>query len=575
MSKKLYQDAWLQLFAFTALLSGAMTVHQTLYARYRAPVLPDPAQAAAQAPAAPAAQAPAAPPAAPAPQPTLSVSGPSGGASPSLTGGGVHKLITPKTPGRWIVDSRLGPDADSAELGDVLFSAKDKDVIELRPGVYKGPLASTKKDVTIEGAGTREVSIEGTSMVTLGVSAGTLILKNLSILHSGPDYGNAIQASQARVELHGVRIEVKGKSAAVAVREGVLVAADSAFEGGDKGIEGREGSDLKVERSQFSGQTWGVTLDDKGTRGSLLAVKMNGVKYGVEARDQAEAEVADSFFDQGERAVGASKRAKLTLSGVQVTGSEYGVLISGPGVEARGKKLKLIGNKFGFQAWEQALGIIENSDLGQNRDTAVYAMDSGTVIKVSGSRLYGNKHGLGAYSSARIECRDCQLVDHSQNGATVGDSSSVLLEKSAILRSADNGIWAYKRGTVTLNSVEIRNGGDTGLALSDGCTAVLSFSTLAQNRGMGAALGRDSRIEASDSKFLDNGRCGATFIGETGTAKLSRTRMSGNECGIAFYEGGVVDSDDGDLTGNKKGAFMYQERNKSRITLRGTNNKTK
>lgn len=562
MSSKPTQDPWFQLFAFTALVSGALTAHA--YSGFRSSQGP-----AAAAPVAPQAPALSLGSSSPAPLPPLGT-----GTSPMLSGSGVRKLLTPKAPGRWVVDAKNGADSDTDNLADAVFSAADKDVLTLRPGVYKAPIALAKKDLVIEGAGTDESVIESLQFNAVTVNGGELTLKNLSVVHQGPDYGSALEVRQAKIVLERVKVTVKGKSTGLSVNQGVVAASDIVFENGDPNLRAEDGSDVKCARCSFSGSKTGMRGDGRGTRVELVEGKVSSEDIAAHFWGESELAAKGTTFENSETAIMASKKARVTLTDARLLGNETGVSAGGAGVTVTLVNLTALKNKRVLQLWDEAQGLVQGCVLEDQSEGASVSNKNSKLV-VTGCKLARSERGFRSSNLARLEVADTTVTDTQQYAFTIDENAAAELRRVKITATTGTGVYVFKRAQVTLENVEIRKSGESGVFIGEDSRVIIRDALVEGSSKFGVTLDRDAKLDAVDLKSRDNRRCGLAIAAETAEIKLKRSFLNRNECGIAFYVGGLVDSENGDFTGNEKGAFMYKPENKAKITLRGPNNKSK
>ncbi|MBI5244984.1 MAG: hypothetical protein HY922_15065 [Elusimicrobia bacterium] len=294
---RVWEDVWFQVFSLIAIVSGVFTAHY--YMRQGGllslPGLLRPAPAS-PAPAPedeiPFTEAPSASPA-PATPPAASAAG-------------------PKTPGRWIVDPRMGAGADCASLTAALAGARDGDAITLRPGIYREGV-HISKSVAITGGGSApdQVQLTHAGPQTVAVYGAQVALKNLSLSNTGSRGYWVVTVMKAGLSLSDVGVRSDGQG--VRVMDGTLEAS---------------GGELDAR----------IALAVEGkSRATLIGAALSGTEAGVVAGGEGAAvRIEKSKLQEcGGPAVEASRFAKVMLSEVFASRNSQAVVFVRSGAEVR------------------------------------------------------------------------------------------------------------------------------------------------------------------------------------------------------------------------------------------------
>jgi hypothetical protein len=350
---------WIQLFALMALVAGIFTAHHLLR----------PGPAPAPAPAAPPSEFSAAP------QITAEVP-----AKPAVT--------SPKSVGRWVVDPRMGPDADCATLGEALAGARAGDTIVLRPGTYSEGVRITEP-VTITGGGVSpdQVIIVHTDLQTIAVTGGPVELDNLSLTNTGLKSYWVITADKARLSLRNVRLRTEG--------QGVRI-TDSDFDVSDSGLEGRTAlavsgkSRVNVLRTALIGDELAVSADGGETDLRISNSRiLNSRGFGLSAR----------------------RFSWVRLNEVAITGNVAAAITVDSGAEVR----------------------VTSSKITDNLDCGV-GLDGGGKIVLDRVLLARNRCGVGFTGPGTLEARDSKFLELTLGAVAVKRG----LEKSAVIIGSGN-----------------------------------------------------------------------------------------------------------------------------------------
>ncbi len=572
--RKTFSDQWVQLLVYTTVLSGALTAlllfaphHTTIDASVASAAAPAAAPLTAPMPT-PSLPMPAAAPSAPSLAMTPGLgSAPSGGgmtmtsslppgARPGFTlqGAGIMKILKAKTPGKWIVDSLSGPDSDTGDVNEALSNAKDGDEIVVLAGTYKVEIASTKKQVKISGGGSdrSKVIFENSDHNPVEVSGGSLALSNMTLRRSGGDYGSVIGVSEGTVSLTDVRIEAVGNSEGVALRDSTLKALRVQFHGGRTAVDVRERSKASLDGCSLEEHKTALLLDDKG-----------------------ELEVRRSTVDGGEMGIYVTKSAKLSVSDSKFTGQDqHSINLTSPGTKADVSGCDFSGSKDGLWVYEGADLSIKNSKFKDLRGEGIFIGESAKAT-VTGCEFNAVKTAMRVATRSTLDVVGGTIVGSNRYGVAADDSAKLALTGTTFRDNGGVSVYIERQADGVLKDVKILKTSDLGMFVGESSSASLERTTIDGSLKAGVLLGRDARFKAVASTISGNGRCALSLSGETATVTLRDAKLGGNDCAISFVEGGAVDSERGDFTGNKKGAFLFALVNKSKIALTGAGNKTK
>lgn len=254
--KRHLRDGWVQVFVAISAFSGIIGVFG---GRTRSERVTPPAPVAA-VPAsplsAPAAQLPAPAPAFPPPPPLgmdpepdpppkMTISGPGvvpyapgaapapGPANPMLgivqslssiaqntmlmaTRPNSYTLVSPKKKGRFLVAPPGDQDADTDSVANAVYSARDGETVEIKPGTYDGSFIVSKREVVIRGLGLRPQDVvirtQDAGPAIMALDGAHIRLENLRVARMGNDqlpatkraalYASGSKLTLRLVELH-------------------------------------------------------------------------------------------------------------------------------------------------------------------------------------------------------------------------------------------------------------------------------------------------------------------------------------------------------------------------------------
>jgi hypothetical protein len=428
-------DPWIQLLACVALLSGALTLLTLQHG-------PQPAAATTVPIHGPPVSQPE-PTRTPSPSPAPAEAPPTaalGQDSISLIARPIgSRTADPRTAGRWVVDAGMGPGADRATLAEALSSAREGDVISVRPGVYREALVFSKSLTVVgEGNGSAEVRIESDKPATVAVTGGQAIFRNLTIFNSARQTdASAFNVSNAQARLENVAVE-SSFGRGVHVSHGGLALERAALRGLiGLFIEDRGSADCA--ECTWTGTGIGAAIKGTGSSARIDRSRFEGVLQGISVSEGAGVEVSNSDF----RPVGSK---------------------GGGGLLAfRGTSVKILSSRFfleesaGAGLYAEAATVVgDDLTIQGSRGMGVEAKD-GASVTLDRARITGSHcDGLFAQKRARVTLRQSTLADNDVCGAQV-ENAEVSFDRVVVEGNHLCGVGFVDGGTLEANNSRFRN----------------------------------------------------------------------------------------------------------------------
>jgi hypothetical protein len=434
-----FKDPWLQVFAFLALGSGL------LFAR-------SPGAASRAGAPAPSFQAP---PAAP------------------QTG-----KLKPKSPGKWVVDSKLALDADTDILGEALNSAAAGDTVYVRAGLYRGAV-SVKRDVFIVGLGAlRDIVAEsGGDLSTLTIEGAKVSIKNVTFARVEGRQGRAIESRRSQLQLAGVAIRATESSDGLDVIGGSVSGSYVSIEGGRRGLDAHDEARVSLDHLSVSKAGAGVYL--QGATAELASPAFSQNKKGLVAAEQGQALVKDADFKGDGLALWANRGGQIIASGSRFAGT-------------------------GALADDRGRVELQRCSFSDAEGTAMHAAAEGTVLDKGSTILRAKGVAALAETQGTLGLVDTQFEDGASDGVVVVDGGSAALSGVKIARHARAGISVRDAKAVRVERATIAHQKRCALELA-GSDVSIKASTLMRN-DCGVAFYGKGTLSADGSDFTGNAR---------------------------------------------------------------------
>ncbi len=187
----------------------------------------------------------------------------------------------------------------------------------------------------------------------------------------------------------------------------------------------------------------------------------------------------------------------------------------------------------------------------------------------NGALFYNTGHALRVSDGAQAMVSSSTFKDNA--GAFSADAEGSISDLGSTLRnSRESAVLAVDRSKVQLSGTRIEGSGKHGVSLGQGATAALHRVSITGSGGAAVSVSGKAELHAITIQLRDNRSCALEL--ENAEAFLDAAVVQGNQCGVAFFGRGALQSNAGDFTGNSRGALLYSEKFKSKIFLKGAGN---
>jgi hypothetical protein len=407
-----------QVFAFLALLSGALTAHAQfagLARRAPSPPASAPERAAAAEPPAigPGARAAAAAPEAALPSrssfepmltPMLTP------VEPSRPAGVLSRSLKPRVAGLWVVDAAGGADSDATGFADVLASAKDGDVVFVRSGHYSEKILLAGS-ITLRGTGADRgaVVIDSDGPLTAAVGRGSVRIEHLTLTNSGPVAATALAVSTgAALTLVDAEIAAS-QGAGLRVNGGSVEAQDVRLSGRIALVVDGSGR-AAIARGEVAGTLVGALLDGDGASGEFVKTRFHDGTRQVMVQRKARASVSgcDLDFTPGTR---NNLGSIIALAGARVSATDTRIHLNraaSVGLAAQNGAAILatrvtVDHSGGFGAWVAFDGSLTLTDSAIEDNDGCAIMAENARLTLKRATLRGS--GYGVILRSRVAAR--------------------------------------------------------------------------------------------------------------------------------------------------------------------------
>ncbi len=187
----------------------------------------------------------------------------------------------------------------------------------------------------------------------------------------------------------------------------------------------------------------------------------------------------------------------------------------------------------------------------------------------TGALFYNSGHALRVSDGAEAMVSSSVFKDNA--GAFSADAEGSISDIGSTIRnSRESAVLAVDRSKISLSGTRIEGARRHGVSLGQGATAALHRVSITGGGGAAVSVSGKAELHAINIQLKDNRSCALEL--DNAEAFLDASLAQGNQCGVAFFGRGALQSNGGDFTGNTRGALLYSERFKSKIFLKGTGN---
>nr|WP_179725448.1 AAA family ATPase [Saccharopolyspora hordei] len=382
-------------------------------------------------------------------------------------------------------------------VGDAISSARDGDVISIRPGVYPEPIV-LDRDVTLSGVGSPgDVRIEAAGQPVLRVTAEHAEVSGIEFAHSGGEVAVDLQAGA--LHLDECVVAADSEVAVVARRDAQLRAESTTvrnprgagvlvFDGGAAQLTGctvtsvgttavvaRSGGNPVLVDCALTGAA-GAVLAADGGRGELRGCRISGITG---------------------TAIVAEERSELTVTGTEVSDVDGVGVLSASGSRPVLRDCRLRGTT------AQAVVVVQESGVELDRVTvedarghAVQVLE-GSSADLSECVLTGTEHDAvvaGADGTVRLVA--CEVTGGSGGGVLAERQAVVTVRDSQVVGTAGTGLLAHEQARLVVDGGEVREC-QTGVVWRDHADGSITGCAVRDNLGDGITVTSDQPVEVT------------------------------------------------------------------------------
>lgn len=304
---------------------------------------------------------------------------------PRVVGAGAVNFIQPKNKSFWVVDPEgLDPNADSKQIDEVIFNAKDGDIVKLKPGIYDLDIAfsnSPPKYIKFEGLGEKKD-------IKINVETGwdfKIKDKKMSFLNLTLSFNEkSIKMINAQVDATNVILEGVAKYS------------------GFFRIEGNSTLNLRNVHAHGAGR--GTVLNIQHGKAIIEKSSFSGFSKVLDVSKRSSFEIRDSKITHSDRGIYIYKTlGKGIIENTEFSDNlNYGVYSSAPRFSLSIKNSKFIRNNIGLKLNGGGQTDVYDSTISQNFDDGIHVYDS--KLTVHSAKIQSNQN-YGIYKNNRSQIK--------------------------------------------------------------------------------------------------------------------------------------------------------------------------
>ncbi|MER6992718.1 AAA family ATPase [Saccharopolyspora hirsuta] len=382
-------------------------------------------------------------------------------------------------------------------VGDAISSARDGDVIAIRPGVYPEPIV-LDRDVTLSGSGSPgDVRIEAAGAPVLRVSAEHAEVSGIEFAHSGGEVAVDLQSGALGLD----ECEVTANSeVAVVVRRGAQLRADTTTvrNPGGAGVLAFDGGAAQLTGCTVTSVGTTAVVARSGGAPVLVDCAITGAKGAVLAADGGRGELRNCrISDITGTAIVVEERSELTVTGTELSAVDgVGVLsASGSRPVLRDCRLR--------DTTAQAVVVVQESAVELDRVTADGARGhavqvlEGSTADLSECVLTGTGHdAVVAGADGTVRLVSCEITGGAANGVLAERQAVVTVRDSKVVGTAATGLLARDQARLAVDGGEVREC-QTGVVWRDHADGSITGCAVRDNLGDGIAVDSDQPVEVT------------------------------------------------------------------------------
>ncbi|RKT83052.1 AAA+-type ATPase, SpoVK/Ycf46/Vps4 family [Saccharopolyspora antimicrobica] len=382
-------------------------------------------------------------------------------------------------------------------VGDAISSARDGDVIAIRPGLYPESIV-LDRDVTLSGSGSPgDVRIEAAGTPVLRVTAEHAEVSGIEFAHSDGEVAVDLQSGA----LHLGECEVAADSeVAVVVRRGAQLRADTTTvrNPGGAGVLAFDGGAAQLTGCTIRSVGTTAVVARSGGVPVLVDCAVTEAKGAVLAADGGRGELRNCrISDISGTAIVVEERSELIVTGTEVSA------VDGVGVLSASGSRPVLRDCSLRDTTAQAVVVVQESAVELEQVTvdgarghAVQVLE-GSTADLSECVLTGTGHdAVVAGADGTIRLVACEITGGAGNGVLVERQAAVTVRDTKVVGTAATGLLATDQARLVIDGGEVREC-QTGVLWRGHADGSITDCGVRDNLGDGIAVQSDQPVEVS------------------------------------------------------------------------------
>ncbi|MDA3629323.1 AAA family ATPase [Saccharopolyspora sp. WRP15-2] len=382
-------------------------------------------------------------------------------------------------------------------VGDAISSARDGDVIAVRPGVYPESIV-LDRNVTLSGSGSPgDVRIEAAGEPVLRVTTEHAEVSGIEFAHSG----GAVAVDLQSGELHLDECVVAANSeVAVVARRGVQLRVDATTvrNPGGAGVLVFDGGSAQLTGCTLTSLGTTAVVARSGGAPVLVDCAVTDAKGAVLAADRGRGELRGCrISDITGTAIVVEERSELTVSGTEVS------VVDGVGMLSASGSRPVLRDCRISDTTAQAVVVVQESAAELERVTvdgarghAVQVLE-GSSADLSECVLTSAGHdAVVAGADGALRLAGCEITGGSGNGVLVESRASATVRDTRVVGAAEAGLLAQDQARLAVDGGEVREC-RTGVVWRGQAEGSITGCAVRDNLGDGIAVQSEQPVEVT------------------------------------------------------------------------------
>ncbi|PWV80015.1 AAA+-type ATPase, SpoVK/Ycf46/Vps4 family [Prauserella marina] len=382
-------------------------------------------------------------------------------------------------------------------IGDAISSARDGDVISVRPGVYPESI-TLDRDVTLSGSGQPgDVRVESSGEAVLRATAEHAEVSGIEFAHSGGEV--AVDVRSGLLNLDECVVSAESEVAVVARKGSRLrLGGTTVRNPGGAGVLVFDGAKAELTGCTFTSVATTAVVARSGGAPTMVNCVVTEAKGAVLAADKGLGELRGCRIeDISGTAIVVEENSALTVTDTRVSNVDGVALLSAGGSRPVLRDCRI------SDTTAQAIVVVQDAFAELDRVTvegarghAVQVLDASTADLTECVVTGAGHDAVVVGGDATAKLAGCRITGGSGGGVVAEQQARVTVRDSVVTGAASAGLTARHQARLVVERGEVREC-QTGISWQDHADGSVTGAVVRDNLGDGISVLTDQAVDVT------------------------------------------------------------------------------